>query len=112
MPKFKPKQYISYVLKKFCQENELTYIEEFKFLEKRKFRFDWYVEELRLGIEYEGIVSNKSRHTSITGFTRDCEKYNLAQINGYDVLRFTVINYTDLEEMMTKYVNKQVNKSK
>lgn len=73
-------------------------MEEFKFLEKRKFKFDWYIPELRTGIEYEGIMSKKSRHTGVVGFSKDCEKYNLAQIYNYTVLRFTVINYTDLEK--------------
>lgn len=74
----------------------LNYSTEFKFLSDRKFRFDFYLPDFCTGIEYEGIISAKARHTSVTGFTKDCEKYNLAQLNGYKVLRYTALNVKDL----------------
>lgn len=67
------------------------YEKEYKFLQDRKFRFDYALPAHKVGIEYEGI-SGKSRHTSITGYTNDCEKYNLAQIAGWKVLRYTVLS--------------------
>ncbi|QDP86056.1 hypothetical protein FNJ88_11050 [Chryseobacterium sp. SNU WT5] len=76
----------------------LHFVEELQFDQKRKFRFDWAIPELMLGIEFEGIISEKSRHTTIQGFSTDCEKYNLCQIAGWKVLRYTVLNYTDFEK--------------
>jgi hypothetical protein len=77
---------------------------EYKFSPERRFKADWLV-SLSNGknvlIEYEGIMSSKCRHTSVTGYSKDCEKYNLAATLGFIVLRYTVMNFdnviTDLE---------------
>jgi hypothetical protein len=49
-------------------------------------------------------MATKSRHTSVTGFTNDCEKYNAAQLLGWKVLRYTVLNksqfFTDIESLL------------
>jgi hypothetical protein len=63
--------------------------EEFKFLENRKFRFDFAWPDKKVAVEVEGGVYSNSRHTSGSGFTKDCEKYNLAAANGWSVYRFT-----------------------
>jgi len=72
------------------------YVKELKFHPKRKWRFDWAIPSLKIGLEYEGIMSEKSRHTTITGMSGDCEKYNAAQSLGWKVLRFTALNYKNL----------------
>jgi len=46
-------------------------VAEFKFLDNRRFRFDWYIPSKKCGIEYEGLFAKKSRHTSIKGFHGD-----------------------------------------
>lgn len=71
---------------------------EFKFIPDRRFRADWLIEldAKKVLVEYEGIASDKSRHTSITGYTKDCEKYNLASKHGYTVLRYTALNFGDV----------------
>lgn len=69
---------------------------EFKFHEKRKWRFDIAIPERLLGIEYEGIFCKKSRHTTISGFTGDIEKYNTASAMGWTILRYTAKNYLDV----------------
>lgn len=71
----------------------ILFLTEHRFHDKRMFRFDIAIPKHKLAIEYEGIVSAKSRHTSLTGFTRDCDKYNLAQAMGWRVLRYTTLNY-------------------
>lgn len=78
--------------------------EEFKICKDRKFRADWKVSKNgnSILIEYEGINSNKSRHTGITGYTNDCEKYNLAQVCGYRILRYTMINFCDVFKDLEK----------
>jgi very-short-patch-repair endonuclease len=68
-------------------------VEEFKFAPGRRFRADYAIPEHKLLIEYEGVFSAKSRHTTPVGYTRDCEKYNLAATLGYRVLRYTALNY-------------------
>lgn len=72
------------------------YVREYVFHSKRKFRFDWAIPELKLAIEYEGLFSEKSGHTTVTGYTKDCEKYNQAALLGWKVLRYTALNYKQL----------------
>lgn len=74
---------------------KIDYQTEYQFHPARKFRFDIAIPELKLGIEFEGLISDKSRHTTITGYTNDCIKYNLAQSFGWKVYRYTVLNYKD-----------------
>lgn len=64
---------------------------EYSFHPTRKWRFDFAYPDLKIAFEYEGIFSVKSRHTSIKGFSNDCEKYNEAQLLGWKVYRFTAI---------------------
>ena len=72
------------------------YVREYVFHPKRKFRFDWAIPDLKIAIEYEGLMSEKSGHTTVTGYTKDCEKYNLAALMGWKVLRYTALNYKHL----------------
>ena len=77
---------------------------EYRFAPPRRFRFDMALPEHKIAVEYEGLMSVKSRHTTITGYTNDCEKYNLAQKLGWRVLRYTAKNYgnavQDIEELL------------
>lgn len=82
-----------------CQaikEAGLGYELEYRFHTSRKWRFDVYIPELNLGIEYEGLFSEKSRHTTVVGYTEDCIKYNSAAIMGIHVLRYTNKNLKNL----------------
>jgi very-short-patch-repair endonuclease len=108
------KNTIEIILKQFVQQGLISgYVAEHKFLDDRKFRFDWAILDLKLAIEYEGIFSQKSRHTTIDGFTTDCEKYNLAVQEGWRVLRYTAKNYKNLEEDLEKTIeNQNLNKIK
>lgn len=65
--------------------------EEYRFHPVRLFRFDFALPHLKIAIEVEGGVFGraKSRHTTGSGYTRDCVKYNLAAAEGWRVLRFT-----------------------
>ena len=83
------------------------WVTEHKFHPKRKWRFDWAHEELKVAVEYEGIFGGRSRHTNLTGYTKDTEKYNNAQILGWVVLRYTAANYEqiqkDIEAIIKEY---------
>jgi very-short-patch-repair endonuclease len=96
MPKFKlsEKQNMFFTL----LELGIPFKEELVFFKGRKYRFDFAIPDYKIGIEYEGINSSRSRHTSITGYTKDTEKYNLAVCNGWRVLRYTALNYKNLRE--------------
>ena len=105
--------------------NEISnydYHKEFKFLDNRKFRFD-YVFLLDnslikgIAIEFEGGVWSNGRHIRPLGFIKDCEKYNLATVNGYIVLRFTSECLKDanrvkatIESTLITYSNNRTNK--
>jgi len=89
---------------------------EYKFHKRRKWRFDYAWPEYKIAIEYEGIVTEKpdinlvialaktqkygaiksilernTRHTSLTGYTKDCEKYTYANFLGWKLIRITAI---------------------
>lgn len=82
----------------------LKYETELVFHPTRKWRFDFAIPGLMVGIEFEGIMSEKSRHTTVTGFSGDCTKYNEAAKLGWKVLRYTVLTYknmsTDINEIL------------
>jgi hypothetical protein len=97
------KNTIGFILMSLKQKGLITdFVTEHKFDSEKKFRFDWAILDLKIGIEYEGIISEKSRHTSLNGFSNDCTKYNLAIANGWRVLRYTALNYQNLEEDLNK----------
>lgn len=54
----------------------------------RKFLFDFCIDHAFM-VEVEGVTHAGGRHQRIDGYTRDCEKYNLAQSLGWRVYRFT-----------------------
>jgi hypothetical protein len=76
-------------------------VPEFQFCKDRKFRADWRVSKGKESvlIEYEGIFNpsrSKTRHTTLTGYTKDTEKYNLMAKMGYKCLRYTAKNIGDV----------------
>jgi hypothetical protein len=91
--KRKPKRKKLGVSAKVILEAELkqitTYVEEYKFHDKRKWRLDYYIPELKIAIELHGGVYTNGRHTRGTGFTEDRVKMNEAQIMGIMVLEVT-----------------------
>lgn len=97
------KKHIALVLMEFSQDTGYQLEEEYQFHPLRKFRFDWCFKEIKLAIEYNGIMSEKSRHTSITGYSMDMNKLNLAQSDGWTVLQYTPLNYKNISEDLKKY---------
>jgi hypothetical protein len=89
-------------------------VQEHKFSEERKFKFDFALPKEKIAIEYEGLGLrtdksggvDKSGHTSPTGYTSNCEKYNLATVLGWKLLRYTALNYKDLERDLKLLLNK------
>lgn len=89
-------------IKDVLTSQNIKFIEEYKFCPKRKFRLDLYLSDLNVGIEYEGLMSEKSRHTTIEGYSKDAEKYNLATCLGIKVLRYTALNFNQFEDDLNK----------
>lgn len=92
----KEKYWINHTLEVFAKEKGLKLSTEYVFHQGRKWRFDWSFNDIKVFIEYEGIISKKSRHTTITGFTGDTDKYNTAAMDGWRMYRYTALNYLDL----------------
>ena len=86
---------LAHIINHLSSNNNYEYVTEHKFLSDRKFRFDAAIPSLKIAIEYEGILSEKSGHTTLVGFTKNTEKYNLAVIEGWKLLRYTCKNYQD-----------------
>ena len=70
----------------------LEYTTEYRFHPTRKWRFDFAIPEKKVALGYEGVMSAKARHTSVTGYTKDAEKYNAAALLGWKVLRYTALS--------------------
>lgn len=62
---------------------------EYKFHPERKWRFDYAYPKKKIAFEYEGLFSRKSRHTTKSGYTEDCRKYNAAIAMGWKIFRIT-----------------------
>ena len=62
---------------------------EYRFDEVRRWRFDFAHPVSMVAIEIEGGTYSGGRHTRHEGYTADCEKYNYAQMGGWQVYRLT-----------------------
>src|SRR5436190_13754155 len=71
------------------QSERLPFQREFRFHPERRWRFDFAFPERRFAIEVEGGTWILSRHTTGSGFERDCVKYAEALCLGWRVLRVT-----------------------
>ena len=112
-PKSAGQQHIELVLK----TKNIDFVNEFKFLPDRNFRFDIAIPDLKIAIEYEGLETTKndfsaldksfykkttkSRHSTNLGYSNDCIKYNLAVVNGWKILRFTAYNYREFSSFIS-----------
>jgi len=65
---------------------------EYRFHEKRKWRFDYAWPESMVALEVEGGVWTRGRHVRGAGFIRDMDKYNAAAVLGWRVVRVTPDN--------------------
>ena len=76
-------------------------VKEFKFLENRRWRFDYAWIAAKVAVEVDGGIYGIGKrcpacgrrrvlgHTSVKGILRDMEKGNMAQAHGWCFLRFT-----------------------
>jgi hypothetical protein len=117
----KTKNWISMQLYAWCKVNNLVLQTEVIFHPQRKWRYDWAIfhgvsiadiaarrwEQAHqvCAIEYEGLFSEKSRHTTIEGFSSDTVKYTEAAKLGWIVVRITATNYKTLFTHLTDILN-------
>jgi len=102
--------WIHWNLKVWCAERKLVLYKEYYFDRTRKWRFDFGILDnnnqvagwRKTGIEYNGLLSDKSRHTTLTGYSGDMEKLNAAQRLGYRVMQYTVLNYKNVLQDLNK----------
>lgn len=95
--KSKPTQFTDkYNFQLMAEGKGLIVTPEYRFSTQRQFKSDWCVSNKikTCLVEYEGISNEgKSGHTTLVGYTSNCEKYNLAQLLGYPVFRYTKLNF-------------------
>lgn len=80
-------------LKEQIQKAGIEFKEELRFYDQRQWRFDFAFPEKKLAVEVEGGIHlsgrRQGRHTRGAGFEDDCQKYNVATILGWRVMRVT-----------------------
>lgn len=97
------KTFIEHKIESFAREHRVIFQRERVFHNGRKWRFDYCLVDnietpckVKVAFEYEGVVSAKSRHTTITGYSGDTDKYNVATLDGWMIHRYTALNYLDI----------------
>lgn len=96
----KEKEWLLENLTKWAIDHGYELRTELRFHPARKFKFDYAIEEIKTAVEYEGLISKKSRHTTISGYSKDTDKYNLALGLGWKVIRVTALNYQTVIETL------------
>lgn len=88
------------LLNKICK----GWIAEYKFHEKRKWRFDFALVEKKIATEINGGCWVQGRHNRGGGFIKDMEKLNAAQLLGWRVFQYTPqqisVMLKDIEEVL------------
>jgi very-short-patch-repair endonuclease len=97
-------QWIAWQLKYWCIEKGVRLEKEFKFAKGRRYRADFALPDQMIIVEYEGIFSQHSRHTNKIGYSKDTDKYRLAEMEGYTVLRYTALNFKNVIQDLEKII--------
>lgn len=90
---YKIKKNEDFLIKTLESKTSYTWTREHKFLKERRFRFDFACIDLKIAIEVEGGIWSNGRHVRGAGYIRDMEKYNLATIYGWRLLRYKPDTY-------------------
>ena len=83
---------------------------EYMFHPTRRWRADYCWIDAKLIIEIEGVNPKAiTRHTSISGFIEDCNKYNFAAELGWVVLRYVPkkVNYEQVKRVYDMLMDKK-----
>lgn len=74
---------------------EYGFVKEYKFCTGRRWRFDYANIEKKVAIEIEGGIWVNGRHTRGFGYLNDIDKYNMAVLLGWRLLRFTYDHFNN-----------------
>jgi len=81
-------KYKENIVKAYYEQNlHETPVFEHMFHPVRKWRFDIAFPDYKVALEVEGGVYSGGRHTRVSGFKKDIEKYNMATEMGWMVFR-------------------------
>jgi very-short-patch-repair endonuclease len=97
-------QWIHWQLKYWCIEKGIRLEKEFKFAKGRRYRADFALPDQMIIVEYQGLNSAKSGHSTLMGYTRDTERMKMANDLGYRVLYYTVLNYQNVLQDLEKII--------
>lgn len=64
------------------------WIQEFRFDSVRKFKFDYGNLKLKIAVEIEGGIYTGTGHAKTGRYLKDMEKYNMAILRGWLLLRY------------------------
>jgi len=104
----KEKDWLGANLLMWANEKALTLEEEYRFHVERRWRFDWCIPGIKVAIEYNGIFSQKSRHTTAGGYSADREKINAATGLGWAVIEVTPVNYRTVIDTLNQIYEQTV----
>jgi very-short-patch-repair endonuclease len=84
---------------------------EYRFHDKRRWRFDFAYPDDKIAIEVQGGIWARGAHARGTGLERDYEKLNAAQMLGWSVYQFSrkVIDSGEAIEILEKVLTANVN---
>jgi hypothetical protein len=108
IPKQKPAAliWLEMNLLKWCNDRACELKTEHQVCQDRRWRFDFAIPALMIAVEYEGgIYLERSGHNTAKHYTKDTEKYNRAQAEGWRVIRVTHMNYRDIHQHLNAFFN-------
>ena len=83
------------------------WIPEFRFDSIRKFKFDFAHYKMKIAVEIEGDISTGTGHAKTGRYLSDMEKYNLAQLKGWIVLRYATGQKDKIPNDIKKAIEKR-----
>lgn len=86
-------------------ERELKFHQPNDGEKKRQWRFDFAWPDKKIAVELEGGVFTGGRHTTGAGYSKDAEKYNIAVLQGWKILRYTTSTIGDAREQCLALLN-------
>ncbi len=91
------------ILKSIC----IGWMPEYKFMSERKFKFDYGHLKLKIAIEIEGGIYTGTGHAKIGKYLSDMEKYNLAALRGWIILRYAYGQEGNIKSDVLKAIEKR-----
>lgn len=91
------------ILKSVCIE----WLQELRFDSVRKFKFDYGHWKLKIAVEMEGGIYTGTGHVKTGTYLKDMQKYNMAQIRGWMVLRYAYGQENNIKDDVLKAIERR-----